>query len=88
MLAPGLASASTASPRIDLNALVIGSDATSDVDYVAWQAALKREAVPVEPIVVTEHPYHLIDVVHGASASDGYGHVRIRSDSGQPSRRW
>ncbi len=39
---PGLASASTVAPRIDLKVLVLGTStsATTDPDAVAWQAAL------------------------------------------------
>ena len=52
---PGLASASTVTPRIDLKVLVLGTStsATTDPDAVAWQAALQREGVPSDFVTVS-----------------------------------
>ena len=52
---PGLASASTVAPRIDLKVLVLGTStsATTDPDAAAWQAALTREGVPTDFVTVS-----------------------------------
>ena len=54
MLALSLATAGSASAtqRIDMKVLLLGTS-TTEPDFVSWQAALQREGVPFETIITS-----------------------------------
>jgi len=66
---PASASASTATPRIDLKVLLLGTS-TTQADLPAWQAALQREGVPFDTMIVSSST-SITPATLSTTASDG-----------------